>query len=76
MYKIKFLPSKMMYQLLAAKGNSYEGTLYSITKKAMELGIEQSELIMAYETMAKNEDTVADFGINGTFMYSTKGDVK
>lgn len=72
MYRIKFVPEKLVYQIHSSNYGAFEGDLVSITKKAIEMGLDQDELTTAYETMNENKDTVAEFGINGTFMYSHK----
>lgn len=74
MYRIKFIPEKFLYQIHSRRDGAFEGDLKSITIKAIQMGLDQSELDQAYRTMNKNKDTVAEFGINGTFMYSHKGE--
>jgi len=70
MYRIKFLPAKQVYQIHSKRDGAWEGDLMSISKKAVEMGLDQEELTKAYETMIRTKDLVAEFGINGTFMYS------
>jgi len=70
MYRIKYIPQRMVYQIHSRKYGAFEGNLKDITKRAMIIGLDQSELTLAYEVMNKNKHTVAEFGINGTFMYS------
>lgn len=70
MFRIKYLPKKAIYQLHSSRYGAFEGDLVSISKKAIEMGLSQDELTVAYEVMVKNKDLVAEFGINGSFMYS------
>lgn len=74
MYKIKFQPVSKNYRF--EKNNnavSLEGSLVQVTRFAMEQGLDQKQLTLAYEVMADNIHTVAEFGINGNFMYSHNG---
>lgn len=73
MYRIKYVEEKRKYEIHSSHFGAYEGNLTQVTEKAIEMGIEQDELTYAYETMNKNRDTVAEFGINGSFLYSHKG---
>jgi len=70
MYRIKFVPKTRLYEIHSKYDGAFEGDINSITQKAIEMGLSQHELTMAYETMNKNKDLVAEFGIRGTFMYS------
>jgi len=70
MYRIKFIPKTRLYEIHSRFDGAFEGDLTSITKKAVEIGLDQRELTTAYEVMRKNEHLVAEFGIRGTFMYS------
>ena len=70
MYRIKYLPTEMKYQLHSRRDGAFEGDLTSISKKAIEMGLSQDELTIAYTVMNENKHLVAEFGINGSFMYS------
>ena len=72
MYRIKFVLNTFNYELHSSEKGAFEGDLNSITNKAIEIGMRPDELTVAYQTMAKNKHTVAEFGMNGTFMYSHK----
>ena len=61
-----------VYQIHTKNSEVFEGSLAKITEKAIEMGIYSEELTFAYETMAKNKDIVAEFGINGCFLFSKK----
>jgi hypothetical protein len=73
MYSIRFQPKTLNYRF--EKGNDKrvvaEGNLYKITELAMEQGLSQKELELAYKTMQENKHTVANFGGFGSFLYST-----
>lgn len=73
MFRIKYIPETKKYQIHSRNFGAFEGTLTDITWKAIEMGIEQEELTYAYKVMSENKDTVAEFGINGSFLYSHKG---
>ena len=73
MFRIKYVIEKRKYEIHSSQFGAFEGTLVQVTEKALEMGISQDELTEAYEIMNDNRDTVAEFGINGSFMYSHKG---
>ena len=73
MYRIKYIPEKQVYQIHSSQFGAYEGSLTLITEKAIEMGISQEELTIAYKVMSENKDIVAEFGINACFIYSHKG---
>lgn len=71
MYKIKFQPETKNYSFEKNNGAvKAEGTLSQVTMFAIEQGLQQKELTLAYEIMAKNGHTVAEFGIRGCFLFS------
>lgn len=70
MYRIKYLLDKKIYQIHSSKQGAFEGNLTDITYKALEMGLSNQELTLAFNTMSKEKHIVAEFGINGRFMYS------
>jgi len=72
MFRIKYIAEKRKYQIHSSRFGAFEGTLTQITDKALEMGITVEELAFAYETMNTNKDTIAEFGINGCFLFSKK----
>lgn len=72
MFRIKYIPETQKYQIHSKYHGAFEGTLTQITYKALEMGVINRELTLAYEVMDKNQDTIAEFGINGCFLFSKK----
>ena len=70
MFRIKYKNKK--YQIHSSNFGAFEGNLVQITEKAIEMGIEQEELVFAYNAMRNNKDDVANFGVNGRFLFSKK----
>jgi hypothetical protein len=59
-----------LYEIHSKKRGSFEGDLVSISRKAIEMGLSQEQISIAYQVMAEKKDLVAEFGISGKFMYS------
>lgn len=73
MFQIKFQKQTKNYRFEKEGGAvAMEGNLMQVTEFALEQGISSEQLTLAYEVMRKNEDTVAEFGVNGFFLYSHK----
>lgn len=72
MFKIKYIQERKSYQINSSQFGIFEGNLEDITFKALGIGITNEELTFAYETMNKNKDTIAEFGVNGCFLFSKK----
>lgn len=70
MYSIEFNRLDKKYRFKKQGITVDTGSLQEITWTALEYGLANSELTTAFEEMAKNKHTYADFGINGTFIYS------
>ena len=73
MYRIKYIQDTRKYQIHSSRSGAFEGTLTQVTEKAIEIGMSQDELVFAYQVMSENKDTIAEFGLNGCFLYSHKG---
>lgn len=76
MHTLKYLLKEKKYQLNSFGHGLYEGNLIDVTKRAMDLGINQTELTKAYTVMAEQKNTVAEFGMMNTFMFSHNNDSK
>ena len=70
MYSIHFNRLDKKYRFKYSGTIVDVGSLAEITWTALEYGLTQNELDMAFREMAKNKHTYADFGINGTFIFS------
>ena len=73
MLTIEFKTDTKKYQLTKYKVEklySYEDTLEKISMAAIQEGVSQEQLTMAYENMAKNKHLKASFGVNNLFLYS------
>lgn len=74
MFRISFKSDTKKYKFEKLDGAvSLEGTIYQVSDYAVSQGIDQKELTTAYQVMAENVHTVAEFGIRGCFLYSHNG---
>ena len=70
MYKIRFNGIKKNYEFDKNNKTIAKGSLTKITDFAIEEGLDIDGLEIAYKTMNKNKHTIAEFGINGYFIFS------
>lgn len=62
------------YQIHCGDGTAFEGPELAITKACVELGIQESEVQYAKTEMRKFNHDWANFGVNGTFLYTGRDD--
>ena len=70
MYKIQFNRLDKQYRFKKNGRIVDVGNLEAMTWTALDEGIQNSEIKIAFETMIKNKHTQAEFGINGYFLFS------
>ena len=73
MYKIKLNSKKQTYTFERKDSTLFEGSLVQVTLFAMQQGMLESELTLAFNVMSENLHTIAEFGIRGSFLYSHGG---
>jgi hypothetical protein len=49
-----------------------QGSVDEITARALEEGIDETELARAFNYLVENTDDIAEFGINGTLIFTKK----
>lgn len=72
MFRIRDLKNGF-YQVHKKDGQAFEGTPNLLFKKAIELGIQEKELIKAVNKLEETGHDFADFGIYGTLSFIGKG---
>ena len=60
------------FQIHKQGGPAFEGTPRLLFDKAVMLGIKPQELAYAVQELQKKDDDYAEFGINGTFIFTKK----
>lgn len=71
MFRLKKI-SETVYQIHSKYKGAFEGSLNSIVKKAVEMGVDVDEVETALVEMMKNDHKVAEFGMFGSFMWSSE----
>lgn len=61
-----------VWEICSEKQGSFKSGFELVIRKAINWGIPFRELEMAVESMLRNDDDYADFGIYKTFLFSTK----
>jgi len=69
-FRLKIRPNGM-YQIHSPQG-AFEGPQQKIFRKAVELGVESSELTFAHQELVFNNHNCAEFGLFGRFLYTSK----
>lgn len=70
MYSIEFNRLDKQYRFKKQGRIIKTGSLQTIACTALECGLSNSELTVAFEEMNKNKHVYANFGLNGTFIFS------
>ena len=70
MYRIRFNSIKKNYEFDKNNVTVDKGSLLEIVWTALEEGVQSEGLEHALVHMAENEHTVAEFGIDGCFLFS------
>ncbi len=65
-----------LYQIHSTKHGAFEGTLNPIFWEAVKWGVEAKELNYAVKHLNESGDDYADFGVFGSFMFSSKDSTK
>ena len=68
-YRLKQV-DRGVFQIHRSRGPAFEGPKVKIFRKAIEMGISRKELKIALKTMKDNGHEVAEFGVNGFFLFS------
>lgn len=61
-----------IWEISCEKYGTFKSSSALVFRKAINWGIPYSELEYAIESLLKNNDDYADFGINKTFLFSSK----
>lgn len=61
-----------LYQIHSAKHGAFKGALNSTFWEAVKWGVEAKELNYAVKHLAESGDDYADFGVFGSFIFSSK----
>lgn len=72
MIQIEFLTNTKEYSFKSYTGHEMVGDIMQITDFALQYGIDQKQLELAYLTMSSNFDTLANFNAMGEFQFSEK----
>jgi len=70
MYRIRFNSINKNYEFDKNGETLFKGNLNDVTDFALEEGLDVDDLELAYKTTTNNKHTVAEFGINGYFLFS------
>ena len=72
-FRLRYVPGKDLYQIHSGEHGAFEGPLRLIWQKMVwEFEIENSEIRYALSEMADKGHNVANFGIFGGFLFTTK----
>jgi len=70
MYRLRFKPETKTFEIHSSKFGAYSGPFIKICRRAIEMGVRKDDIECALDEMAKNDHTVAEFGIFGRFIFT------
>lgn len=75
MFRLRDLKNGL-YQIHKDNGQAFEGTPLSVFEQAIKMGVVQSELLMAAESLKRHNHDYADFNSYGRLRWTRKNGVK
>lgn len=71
MFRLKYDKVRDEYQI-HSRTSAFTGPMHLICAKAVELGVEPKEIIVALDQLDKYQHNVAEFGVLGSFIMTKK----